>query len=85
MGRITKGSMRTRLQEKMKMLRKTYRQALKANELQDALDQLYPTWANEQAAMIHTQIPSPLDLLTLTATVDNRREIIKLQRALKDK
>jgi len=84
MGRIIKGSMRTRLQDKMKMLRKTYRAALKANELQDAFDQLWPTWADEQAAMIHTQVLSPLDLLTLTATVDNRREIMKLQRALKD-
>ena len=28
--------------------------------------------------------PSPLDLLVLTATVDNRREIIKLQQALKE-
>ena len=85
MGRITKGTMRTRLQDKMKMLRKTFRAALKANELQDAFDQLWPAWADEQAAMIHTQILSPLDLLTLTATVDNRKEIIKLQRALKDK
>jgi hypothetical protein len=33
MGRITRGSMRTRLQEKMVMLRKTFRAALKANEL----------------------------------------------------
>ena len=66
------------------MLRKTFRAALKANELQDAFDQLWPAWADEQAAMIHTQILSPLDLLTLTATVDNRREIIKLQQALKD-
>jgi hypothetical protein len=45
----------------------------RANELQDAFDQLWPTWANEQAAMIHTHVLSPLDLLTLTATVDNRR------------
>ena len=84
MGRITKGSMRTRLQDKMKMLRKTFRAALKANELQDAFDQLWPAWADEQAAMIHTQVLSPLDLLTLTATVDNRREIMKLQRTLKE-
>lgn len=84
MGRITRGSMRTRLQDKMMMLRKTFRAALKANELQDAFDQLWPAWADEQAAMIHTQVLSPLDLLTLTATVDNRREIMKLQRALKE-
>ena len=84
MGRITRGTMRTRLQDKRMMLRKTFRAALKANELQDALDQLRPAWADEQAAMIHTQVRSPLDLLTLTAAVDNRREIMKLQRALKE-
>nr|ADP09445.1 hypothetical protein E6-3G_30 [uncultured marine crenarchaeote E6-3G] len=59
MGRITKGSMRTRLQEKMMMLRKTFRAALKENQLQDAFDQLWPAWADEQAAMIHTQVLSP--------------------------
>jgi hypothetical protein len=51
--------MRTRLQEKMMMLRKTIRVALKANELQNALDQLWPARADEQADMIHTQVLSP--------------------------
>jgi len=82
MGRIQRGSMRTRLQEKMKMLRKTFREALKENELQDAFDELWPTWANEMAAMIFTEVFSALDLLVLTATVDNRREIMKLKQAL---
>jgi hypothetical protein len=77
--------MRTRLQENMMMLRKTFRAALKDDTLQDAFDRLWPAWADEQAAMIHTQIPSPLDLLILTATVDNRREIMKIQRALEEK
>ena len=74
--------MRTRLQDKMIMLRKTFREALKEDELQEAFDELWPTWANEQAAMIFTEVLSALDLLVLTATVDNRREIMKLKQAL---
>ena len=74
--------MRTRLQEKMMMLRKTFREALKEDELQDAFDELWPTWANEMAAMIFTEVLSALDLLLLTATVDNRREIMKIKQAL---
>jgi hypothetical protein len=82
MGRIQRGSMRTRLQDKMMMLRKTFRKALKENELQEAFDELWPTWVNEQAAMIFTEVLSALDLLVLTAAVDNRREIMKLKRTL---
>ena len=82
MGRIQRGSMRTRLQDKMMMLRKTFREALKENELQDAFDELWPTWANETAAMIFIEVPSALDLLVLTATVDNRREIMNIKQAL---
>ena len=66
----------------MMMLRKTFREALKENELQDAFDELWPTWANEMAAMIFTEVLSALDLLVLTATVDNRREIMKIKQAL---
>ena len=39
LGRIQRGSMRTRLQDKMMMLRKTFRAALKEDELQDAFDE----------------------------------------------
>jgi hypothetical protein len=66
----------------MMMLRKTFREALKENELQDAFDELWPTWANEMAAMIFTEVLSTLDLLLLTATVDNRKEIMKIKQAL---
>ena len=74
--------MRTRLQDKMIMLRKTFREALKEDELQEAFDELWPTWANEMAAMIFTEVLSALDLLILTAAVDNRREIMKLKQTL---
>ena len=74
--------MRTRLQDKIMMLRKTFREALKEDELQEAFYELWLTWANEQAAMIFTEVLSALDLLVLTATVYNRKEIIKLKNAL---
>jgi len=66
----------------IRMLRNTFREALKENELHEAFDELWPTWANEMAAMIFTEVLSALDLLVLTATVDNRREIMKLKQAL---
>jgi hypothetical protein len=82
MGRITSGSMRTRIQDYMKMLRDTFRAALNDDELQEAFDHLSPTWSSEMAAMIHAEVLSALDLLILTATVDNRREIMKIQQRL---
>jgi hypothetical protein len=63
--------MRTRLQDKMIMLRKTFREALMEDELHEEFDELWHAWANEQAAMILTEVLSALDLLVLTAAVDN--------------
>jgi hypothetical protein len=60
------------LVDKMIMLRKTFREALKEDELQEAFDELWPTWANEQSEVIFTEVLSALDLLVLTAAVDNR-------------
>jgi hypothetical protein len=82
MGRVTKGSMRTRIQDNMMNLRKRYRAALKDDALQRAFDELWPTWANEQAAMIYAEVLSALDLLLLTAVTDNRREIMKIRNEL---
>lgn len=81
MGRILSASRRSRIQDKMKMLRRTFRAALKENELQEAFDELWPTWGSEIAAMIYSEVVSSLDLLVLTAAVDNRREIMRMKRA----
>jgi hypothetical protein len=85
MGRILSKSMRTRIQDKMVMLKKTFRAALKDDELQKAFDELWPTWSNEMAAMIYSEILSTLDLLILTATIDNRRQIMKIKQANRSK
>ena len=80
MGRVTRDSMRGRLQDSMVTLRKRYRGALKDDEMQSAFDELWPAWSTEQGAMIYAEVLSALDLLLLTAAVDNRREIEALRR-----
>lgn len=72
--------MRGRLQDSMVKLRKRYRGALKDDEMQQAFDELWPAWSTEQGAMIYAEVLSSIDLLLLTATVDNRREIEALRR-----
>ena len=54
--------------------------ALKDDEMQRAFDELWPAWSTEQGEMIYTEVLSSLDLLLLTAVVDNRREIEALRR-----
>jgi hypothetical protein len=81
-GRITRDSMRGRLQDAMVHLKKKYRAALKDDEMQRAFDELWPSWSSEQGAMIFAEVLSALDLLLLTAAVDNRREIEALRAEL---
>ena len=80
MGRLTRGSKRTRIQDYMKKMRGQFRAALKDDDLQTAFDELWPTWSSEMAAMIHADILQVMDLILLTSIVDNRREIEKLKR-----
>ena len=80
LGRITKDSMRGRLQESMSHLRGGYREALKDDEMQASFDRVWEDWNLEQGAMIYAQVVSALDLLNLTGIVSNRREIETLRR-----
>ena len=79
MGRVTSGSMRTRLQDSMKQLRDRYRAALKEDTFQQAFDEFWHSWSTEQAALIYSGLFSPWDLLLLQALVDSRREIMRLR------
>ena len=78
---MTRDSMRGRLQDAMVQLKGRYRAALKDGAMQQAFDELWPAWSSEQGAMIYAEVLSALDLLLLTAAVDNRREIEELRRA----
>jgi hypothetical protein len=80
LGRITRDSMRTRIQDLMVQLKKRYRAALKDDDMQEAFDRLWAAWSSEQGAMIHSEVLSAMDLLLLTSAVDNRREIERLRR-----
>ncbi len=73
-------SMRVRLQDSMAKLKARYRAALKDEAMQRAFDELWPAWSSEQGAMIYAEVMSALDLLLLTAAIDNRREIEELHR-----
>ncbi len=84
MGRVTRDSMRGRLQDTAAQLRDGFRAALKDAEMQRAFDELWPRWSSEQGAMIYAGVLSPLDLLLLTTAVDNRREIEMLRQELKE-
>ena len=84
LGRITKDSMRGRIQNTMTHLRTGYREALKDDDLQEAFDSLWETWNLEQGAMVYAQVVSSMDLLNLTGAIANRREIEELRRRLED-
>jgi hypothetical protein len=62
----------------MMKLQKRYRAALKDTDMQKAFDELWPAWSTEQGAMIYAEVLSSIDLLLLTATVDNRKQIKRL-------
>ena len=84
LGRITKDSMRGRLQANMIRLRTKYREALKDDDMQEAFDIVWGDWNNEQAAMIYAGEISALDLLNLTGVLANRRDLQSLQRRVED-
>jgi hypothetical protein len=76
------GSMRSRLQDAMAQLDSKYRAALKDDAMQEAFGDLWGAWSGEMGAMINSEVLSSLDLLLLTAAVDNRRRIMALERRL---
>jgi hypothetical protein len=84
MGRVTKDSMRVRLQDTAAQLRDRYRAALKDGAMQEAFDELWPAWSSEQGAMIYAEVLSALDLLLLTAAVDNRRQIEEMKLTVEE-
>ena len=76
MGRITL-SFRTIFQKELKNLR-SFRDALMDLPRREALDSLKKVWSSEMGAMSYVKIPAVLDIMFLTAVVDNRKLILKL-------
>ena len=85
LGRIIRDSQRVMLQRLMVKLRDRYRAALKDTDRFNAFMELFRAWDGEAAAMIYQagdEVYHPIDLLNLTAVVDNRREIERLRATL---
>jgi len=82
LGRITM-PFRTLLQEEMDNLKRTYREALMDAGRRDAFDSLIRTWGSEQGAMSYARVPTALDVMLLTAVIDNRKLIEDLYDQIK--
>lgn len=80
LGRITE-PFRMRFQQELGNLNQ-YRQALMDPARRDAVGSLMTASSSELGAMSYTRIPYTLDIMLLTATVDNRKEIEDLNRQI---
>ena len=77
LGRITV-PFRTMLQEEMDSLKRTFREALLDTGRREAFDSLLRLWSSEQGAMSYARVPTALDIMLLTAVIDNRKLIAEL-------
>ncbi|MEM1582547.1 MAG: hypothetical protein QXK89_08580 [Candidatus Bathyarchaeia archaeon] len=90
LGRITP-SFRTLLQKEIENLKRTYREALMDMKRREAFDSLVHIWSSEQGAMSYAKVPTVLEVMLLTAVVDNRKlveealEQVKLMHAKLEK
>ncbi|MEM1507890.1 MAG: hypothetical protein QW702_00110 [Candidatus Bathyarchaeia archaeon] len=82
LGRVTH-PFRVMLQEEIDNLKRTYREALLDSKRREALDSLIQVWSSEQGAMSYAQIPTVLDVMLVTAIVDNRKLIEEALRQIK--
>jgi hypothetical protein len=83
MGRITP-SFRTQFAQELHELEKNYVKGLRDIERRDAWDEIVEAWGNELGAMSISPIPYVLDAMQLTALLDNRKEVLRLKRELKE-
>jgi len=63
----------------MRHLKSNYYAALKDTQMQEAFEEVWKDWDNEQAAMIYAQVVSAHDLLNLTGVLSNRRKLLELR------
>jgi polyhydroxyalkanoate synthesis regulator phasin/RecA/RadA recombinase len=78
MGRLTI-PFRSQLQQEIENLSRSFKEALMEPARRDAFDSLARTWTAEQGAMSYAKVPSPLEVMLLTAAVDNRKNIEELE------
>ena len=80
MGRITE-SFRTRFQKQIQRLKK-YQNVLLDSSRRTAFHNLVKALSSEQGAMSYAAIPLALDIMMVTAAIDNRKLIQELEGQL---
>jgi len=78
MGRLTI-PFRSQLQQEIDNLTRSFKEALMEPARRDAFDCITRAWTAEQGAMSYAKVPSVLEIMLLTAAVDNRKTIEALQ------
>ncbi|MFQ5998352.1 MAG: hypothetical protein ACE5KO_03515 [Candidatus Bathyarchaeia archaeon] len=78
LGRITI-PFRTRWEDQVGDLKRTFREALMDQHRQHAFDDLSKLWSSELGAMSQCNIPTVLDIMLLTAVVDNRKQLLDVK------
>jgi len=63
------------LRKEINRLKENYQKALKEPSRREAFNSLLQVWSSERAAMNNAEVPTALDVMLLTAVVDNRRLI----------
>jgi hypothetical protein len=64
------------------MIERRYVKKLKSKKLHRAWDEIVTLWGGELGAMGITHIPTPLEVMYLTALLGNRSEIMKLDQEI---
>jgi RecA/RadA recombinase len=83
LGRITR-SFRRQFEEELRELEASYVKGLRDVKLQEAFNGLVEVWGSEQGAMSVSHVPTVLDLMHLTAILDNRKRINEMAARLEE-
>jgi RecA/RadA recombinase len=74
----TETPFRIQLKEELDTLKRSYREALLNASRRKAFDNLLTVWLSKQGTMSYAKVPTTLDIMLLTAIIDNKKLIGKL-------
>lgn len=81
MGRITR-PFRAQFQEELRRLEASFARALRDEGRREAFNRVVEAWGSEMGAMSNAEVPTILDIMLLTALLDNRKRLEELSRDL---
>ena len=81
LGRLSP-AFREQLQKEIQALSRSFRQALMDTERKEAFDSLVKAWTSEKGSMSHAEAASTIEVMLLSAIVDNRKILANIQKRL---